>query len=83
MWEDWSPDVVMRDLERLKNLKMKWLRVFPLWPVFQPITRHRTFANATAEIRLGEQPLPSEGIGRFGLSEPALQKFKYFADLAH
>ncbi len=83
MWEDWSPRVMTRDLDRLKKLKMNWLRVFPLWPVFQPITRHRTFANATAEIRLGEEALPSDGIGRIGLSVTALERFRYFADLAH
>jgi hypothetical protein len=83
MWEDWSPRVMTRDLDRLKKLKMNWLRVFPLWPVFQPITRHRTFANATAEIRLGEEALPSDGIGRFGLSVTALERFRFFADIAH
>lgn len=83
MWEEWSPDVIARDLDHLKKLKMDWLRVFPLWSVFQPITRHKTFANTTAEIRLEGKLLPSEGVGRMGLSEAALDKFEVFADLAH
>ena len=38
MWTDWRPDVVATDLKQLADAGLQVLRVFPLWPVFQPLT---------------------------------------------
>ena len=39
MWRNWSAADVERDLELLAAHNMNVLRVFPLWPDFQPLTR--------------------------------------------
>lgn len=37
MWSDWRPEIVEADLKKLSEKGLKVLRVFPLWPYFQPI----------------------------------------------
>ncbi|MBR6374561.1 MAG: hypothetical protein IKS20_15410, partial [Victivallales bacterium] len=39
MWRDWRGDVVEQDFARLADMGITLLRVFPLWPDFQPVTR--------------------------------------------
>ena len=39
MWSDWRPDVVERDLQALAEAGLQILRVFLLWPDFQPLTQ--------------------------------------------
>ena len=38
MWRNWNPARVESDLDRLAANGMTVLRVFPLWPDFQPLT---------------------------------------------
>ena len=68
MWTDWQPDVVDRDLAALSAAGLQWLRVFPLWPDFQPLAQLRGNSGAPYEMRLGEAPLPHDDLGRAGLS---------------
>jgi hypothetical protein len=58
------------------------LRVFPLWPDFQPITLLRAGQGQPYEIRFGEEPLPDTEAGQAGVSEEMLGRFSAFADLA-
>jgi len=82
MWTDWRPDVVEKDLKQLSGAGLKILRVFPLWPVFQPLAELKTGGGNHEEYRLGESPLPATEAGFAGVSEEAMDKFKQFADLA-
>ena len=82
MWRDWQPEVVDADLEKLSRAGLQWLRVFPLWPDFQPIHQLRGHSGAKVEMRLGEDPLPLDPIGQAGLSAMMLDRFDVFADLA-
>lgn len=82
MWRDWRPEVVEADLVRLANAKLQVLRVFPLWPDFQPLTLHYSAHNRPVEYRFGEEPLPDHGPGRAGLSADMLQRFAEFAERA-
>lgn len=82
MWADWQPDVVAEDLRQLADAGLQVLRVFPLWPDFQPITAMRGADSVPREYRLGEAPLPDDEIGRAGLSPVMLKRFQAFADLA-
>jgi hypothetical protein len=82
MWSDWRPDVVQADLRQLAEAGLQVLRVFPLWPDFQPLTLLRTGAGRPAEFRFGESPLPHTEAGRAGVSEVAMAHFQTFADLA-
>ena len=82
MWRDWRPAVVAQDLRQLAANGIQVLRMFPLWPDFQPLTQHYTGHGRPAELRLGEEPLPPDEVGQAGVSADALAKFGVFADLA-
>jgi len=82
MWSDWRPDVVAEDLKLLSAEGLELLRVFPLWPDFQPITLLRKGGGAPEEYRFGEEPLPDTEAGRAGIRQEALDHFKAFADMA-
>jgi hypothetical protein len=79
MWSDWRPDVVEADLKQLAAEGMQVLRVFPLWPEFQPL---RLLRGAVTELRVGEDPLPDDEFGRAGVSRTAMERFAVLADLA-
>lgn len=81
MWRDWQPNVVARELERLAGAGLRVLRVFPLWPDFQPLTQLGT-GFGPVEFRHGEAALPDDEAGRAGVSTVAMQRFRVFADLA-
>lgn len=83
MWADWRPDVVERDLAALSAAGLTWLRVFPLWPDFQPIVQLRGGFGAPYEVRLGDQPLPDTALGQAGLSALMMDRFAQFCDIAH
>jgi hypothetical protein len=82
MWRDWQLDVVDRDLAALAAAGLTWLRVFPLWPDFQPIQLLRGQGGAPIEMRHGEDPLPFDPIGQAGLSAFMLDRFAAFCDMA-
>jgi len=78
MWADWRPEVVEADLKQLAAEGLQVLRVFPLWPDFQPLTPLYGGHGHSVELRCGERPLPPDG-----MSHEALARFAAFADLAH
>jgi len=80
MWSDWQPEVVKRDLRRLQQGGLQVLRVFPLWPDFQPLTLLRT-GWEPVEFRHGEESLPDDPCGQAGLSAVMLERFGLFLDL--
>lgn len=57
MWRDWRPEVVESDFARLKAAGMETIRLFPLWPDFQPLTQHYVYQVIPKEIRHGDAPL--------------------------
>jgi hypothetical protein len=81
MWKNWQPDVVAQDLDRLAKAGLQVLRVFPLWPDFQPLTALGT-GFGPVETRFGETPLPDDEAGRAGVSSEMMDRFQTFADLA-
>ncbi|MEK7474424.1 MAG: beta-mannanase [Candidatus Coatesbacteria bacterium] len=82
MWRDWDPKVVAKDFDRLALAGLEVLRVFPLWPDFQPLTALRGGGGAVVEYRFGETPLPDTEAGRAGLSEEMLSHFDEFILMA-
>ena len=78
MWSNWNAEVVEQDLKKLSEAGIKILRVFPLWPEFQPITAHRTYKGKIVEYRFGEDPLPDTKAGEAGIDMEAISKFKTF-----
>ncbi|WP_308638301.1 glycoside hydrolase 5 family protein [Paenibacillus silvisoli] len=82
MWSDWRPDVVEADLRKLAAEGIEVLRVFPLWPDFQPIESHYREFGAHSTYRFGEAHFPDDDAGRAGVSETMMQRFEQFVRLA-
>ncbi len=82
MWSDWRPEVVDGDFAKLAAHGLTYLRVFPLWPDFQPITQLRGGSGRPVEIRFGEEPLPDDAVGQAGVSAVMLERFSEFCGLA-
>jgi endo-1,4-beta-mannosidase len=83
MWKDWRPDIIEKDLKQLSESGIRVLRVFPLWPDFQPIYNYRSSAGRLKYV--GDKdgvPVPLKGEGSSGMSEIQLQRFEEFAQLA-
>src|SRR5512141_295683 len=80
MWSDWRPEVVQADLEQLAGLGLQVLRVFPLWPDFQPLELLRGGQGQPAEIRFGERLRPDDEAGQAGVSVDAMAHFQVLAD---
>ena len=80
MWRDWKPQQVEADFDRLAAHGMKVLRVFPLWPDFQPLTadfachaHFRGWSQADGPLR-NEAAVDDEMIARFRFMCDAAEK---------
>ncbi len=89
MWSRWDADAVDRDFQILAEYGTTLLRVFPLWPDFQPITLLKDAGHPGGrphEMRMIENgfeiPLPDTPAGRCGVSELMMRRFETLADLA-
>lgn len=82
-WRNWKPEIVEQDFKQLSENGIKVLRVFPLWPDFQPI--YKVYSGQGSVKYIGfknEQPLPQDGLGSDGMDENQMQHFEVMADLA-
>ncbi len=77
MWRYFDESVVRADLAFLARYGVKTIRVFPLWPDFQPI--EKVLCTAGDEIRVGDRPLSA---GADGLDETMLDRFGTLLDIA-
>ncbi len=82
MWSDWRPEVVEKDFKTLSEKGIKYLRVFPLWPDFQPISLLRGGGGSPVEFRWGERPLTDDAEGKSGVSREAILHFEELTKLA-
>lgn len=82
MWRDWRPDIVAEDLRLLAANGVEVMRVFPLWPDFQPIQALTTAGQRFVEMRFGERPLPDTAAGRAGVDEVMVERFRELCRLA-
>lgn len=82
MWKDWRPEVVDADLKQMSDAGIQMIRVFPIWPDFQPIHQFYSGKGSLKEVRFANGPLPGTGPGKNGVSIEALAHFKQFADMA-
>lgn len=81
MWENFDIESVEKDFQTLTDYGVTHLRVFPLWPVFQPL-KALYGPKDVYEYGLGEGCLPDTPAGRAGVSEEACEKFEAFCALA-
>ena len=79
MWRQWSEDAVRKDLEILSAHGVRYLRVFPNWRDFQPVTPLFDIVGRIREYRLHEHALPENP---YFLDETMLERFERFCDIA-
>ena len=82
MWRDWKPEVVAEDFRILAGNGLQVLRVFPLWPDFQPIQALTGGGQHFVEMRFGERPLPDTPAGRAGVDPVMVERFRELCRLA-
>ena len=78
MWRNFDIEVVRRDFDLLKEFGVDTVRLFPLWPDFQPVTDALVGSHHTYHLRSGDQPLKSFG----GLDTDMMARFGAVLDLA-
>ena len=76
MWHEWDETVIEDDFRRLKEMNIRFLRVFPLWSDFQPLKQLYAYAGANKEVRYeNEEPLPFTEEGRAGVDPLMIDRF--------
>lgn len=83
MWRNFDEKVVDEDFARLKAIKLDVVRLFPLWPDFQPIKTMYACKGEIREYRHENEKLfePNE-FDYSGLSKEMLDRFSKVLDLA-
>ena len=80
MWRDWRPDVVEKDFSVLAGYGTTVVRVFPLWPDFQPVSALRSAAGDLRGYGTGEEKILAPDSD--GMDPEMLDRFQVMADLA-
>lgn len=78
MWRDWDASRVERDLDLLKAHGMTVLRVFPLWPDFQPLTAEYGVKGSFRNYRQAGGPLSNPAC----VDEEMMARFLFLCDAA-
>ncbi|NMA18938.1 MAG: hypothetical protein GX927_00020 [Lentisphaerae bacterium] len=81
MWRNWQADVIKADFARLAELGLEHLRIFPLWPAFQPLSIYYGGGNTPRELVWKDgKPLPEDG----STVDPVmLERLRFVCDCAH
>ncbi len=82
MWKDWRSEIIDADMKQISESGMQVIRVFPIWPDFQPIYQYYGDKGSLKEIRFKDRALAASGPGKDGVSTEALAHFRQLADLA-
>ena len=78
MWRNFDARVIEQDFKLLSEHGVDTIRVFPLWPDFQPVTDALVGSSHAHHIRSGDQPLKT----RAGLDPLMMERFGIMLDLA-
>ena len=78
MWSNWRPDVVERELAELAKYGVRVMRVFPLWPDFQPLTGNCRAGGAYKGFLQNNGPLQNSA----AVDEEMMRRFRFFCDVA-
>ena len=78
MWSNWKPDVVERELAELAKNGVTVMRVFPLWPDFQPLTGDCHAGGSYRAFLQANGPLQNWA----GVDEEMMRRFRFFCDVA-
>ncbi len=78
MWRRWNPAVVEKDIAELAKNGVNVMRVFPLWPDFQPLTRLLGGGGADRGLAQNDGPLRNAA----GVDEEMMKRFRFMCDVA-
>ena len=78
MWRDWRPEQVEKDLDLIASCGMSVLRVFPLWPDFQPLTADFGGGQSFHGYSQNGGPLKNEA----GIDDEMMRRFRFLCDAA-
>ena len=78
MWRSWNAAQVEKDLAALRANGIRALRVFPLWPDFQPITRQYGAGDLPKAVAFRDGPMPNPA----GVDEEMMRRFRFLCDVA-
>lgn len=78
MWRNWDGTQVEKDIAALKSEGVDVMRVFPLWPDFQPLTAMRVWAGDFREMAQDNRPFANEA----GVDDTMMKRFRFLCDTA-
>lgn len=81
MWENYDSNVIESDFAKMKKAKITHLRIFLMWPDFQPLTAFYNTENIY-EWGIAGKSLPDTKAGQAGVSEKMCENFADFCRLA-
>ncbi len=81
MWKKWNSAVVVDDLRALREVGVKYLRVFPLWRDFQPVKKLYAQNGNFGEYVIGEDEQPLD-TNPNGIDFKMVEHFREFAKIA-
>ncbi len=83
MWRDWDEKVVDEDFKRFADNGLRLLRIFPLWPDFQPLKPLFGGGATVREVRYeSEEVFPFTPEGRAGVDPVMIERFGIVCRLA-
>lgn len=82
MWRNWDDSVIEKDFKILSEHGIDLLRVFPLWPDFQPIKKLYGQNMKFVEMGYKDGPLPNTPAGKYGIDEEMMARFDRLVELS-
>lgn len=82
MWNRWDESAVARDFDLLAEADVHVIRMFPLWPDFQPIVALYGGNHALRCIGFDDMPMPHTPEGEAGVDPVMMERFARVLDLA-
>lgn len=83
MWQEFDASIIEKDLKALSSNGVNTVRLFPLWPDFQPISAIHVCGGVFQEVAYkGDQSLPFTTAGQNGVDEEMCCKMDIVLDLA-
>ena len=82
MWHNWDPESVAADLKTIASRGMTVIRVFPLWPDFQPLKYIHGAGTSRMGVGFDENLLTPEEVRRGGTDPVMMERFRFLADEA-
>ncbi|MFD2701129.1 cellulase family glycosylhydrolase [Paenibacillus shunpengii] len=82
MWSNWQESIVDEDLQQMAQEGIEVIRVFPLWPDFQPIDMLYGVEGQERGYRFGEERFLDNEAEKAGVSEEMMGRFVKFTELA-